>query len=169
MPLECGDLSPLFLRGDPSPRLNMTFATNIQTETVDEILEIERAIMAAIKAKDADTLAPFLANEFIYRTHFGAEADRDQFLDSIASFPVEILALRGEELRVDVFGEVAILTGVQLAEARLPDHTPEESAVAFTDVFVQRDGRWLMALAYGVELPSEPDAITETSAAASER
>jgi hypothetical protein len=58
---------------------------------------------------------------------------------------------------------------VQLAEARLPDHAPEESAVAFTDVFVQRDGRWLMALAYGVELPSEPDAITEPAAVASER
>jgi ketosteroid isomerase-like protein len=68
-----------------------------------------------------------------------------------------------------VFGEVAILTGVQLAEARLPDHAPEESAVAFTDVFVQRDGRWLMALAYGVELPSEPDAVTEPGAVASER
>ena len=147
----------------------MPLATNIQGQPIDEILEIERAIMAAIKAKDAGTLAPFLADEFIYRTHFGAEADREQFLESIASFPVEILALRGEELRVNVFGEVAILTGVQRAEARLPDHAPEESAVAFTDVFVLRDGRWLMALAYGVELPSEPDAIAEPSAAASER
>ena len=138
-------------------------------ETVDLILEIERSIMSAIKSKDANALAPFLTDEFIYRTHFGAEADRDQFLESIVSFPVEILSLRGDELRVDVFGEVAILTGVQRAEARLPDHAPEESAVAFTDVFVRRDGRWLMALAYGVELPSEPDAITEPGAAASER
>ena len=127
-------------------------------ETTDQILEIERSIMSAIKAKDVTALASFLTDEFIYRTHFGAEADKDQFLQSIASFPVEVLSLRGEELRVDVFGEVAILTGVQRAEARLPDHAPEESAVAFTDVFVLREGRWLMALAYGVELPSEPDA-----------
>jgi ketosteroid isomerase-like protein len=146
----------------------MPTSTNTQSQTIDEILEIERTIMAAIKAKDAAMLAPFLADEFIYRTHFGAEADRDQFLESIASFPVEILTLRGEELRVDVFGEVAILTGVQVAEARLPDHAPEESAVAFTDVFVQRDGRWLMVLAFGVELPSEPDAISEPGALASE-
>jgi ketosteroid isomerase-like protein len=139
-----------------------------QSQTVDEILEIERAMMAAVKAKDAGALAVFLADEFVYRTHFGAEADRDQFLESIVSFPVEILTLRGDELRVDVFGEVAILTGVQRAEARLPDHPPEESAVAFTDVFVQRDGRWLMVLAFGVELPSEPDAITEPSAASSD-
>jgi hypothetical protein len=57
---------------------------------------------------------------------------------------------------------------VQRAEARAPEGEPEESAVAFTDVFVRRDDRWLMALAYGVELPSEPDAITEPSAAASD-
>jgi ketosteroid isomerase-like protein len=137
-------------------------------DTAEPILEIERSIMAAIKAKDTAALAPMLADEFIYRTHFGAEADKRQFLESIVSFPVEILSLRGDELNVDMFGDVAILTGVQRAEARLPDHAPEESAVAFTDVFVRRDGRWLMALAYGVELPSDPDAITEPSAAASD-
>lgn len=144
----------------------MPSSTNLQNDTAELILEIERGIMAAIEAKDTAALAPMLADEFIYRTHFGAEADKEQFLESIASFPVEILSLRGDELRVDVFGEVAILTGVQRAEARLPDHEPEESAVAFTDVFVQRSGRWLMVLAYGVELPSEPDGITEPSAVA---
>lgn len=135
----------------------MPSSTNLQNDTAELILAIERGIMAAIKAKDTAALAPMLADEFIYRTHFGAEADKDQFLESIVSFPVEILSLRGDELRVDVFGEVAILTGVQRAEARLPDHEPEESAVAFTDVFVQRSGRWLMVLAFGVELPTEAD------------
>ncbi len=138
-------------------------------DIADHILEIERSIMSAIKAKDATALSSFLTEEFIYRTHFGAEADKDQFLQSIATFPVEVLSLRGEELRVDVFGDVAVLTGVQRAEARLPDHAPEESVVAFTDVLVRRDGRWLMALTYGVELPSEPDAVTEPGAEAWER
>jgi len=121
------------------------------------ILQIERDIMAAIKNKDAATLEPLLADDFIYRTHFGAEAGKAEFLNSIASFPVEILAIRGEELKVNVYGETAILTGVQLAEARTPEGKAEESAVAFTDVFVRLEGRWLMVLAYGVELPSEPD------------
>ena len=113
--------------------------------------------MSAIKGKDTAALEPMLADECVYRTHFGVEADKGAFLESITSFPVEIISLRGEELKVNVYGETAVLTGVQVAEARPPEGEAEESAVAFTDVFVRRDGRWLIVLAYGVELPSESD------------
>lgn len=135
----------------------MTSSTDHSIETAKAILQIEGEIMAAIKAKDAASLGPMLADEFIYRTHFGAESDKDEFLESIAAFPIEILSLRGDELKVNVYGEMAVLTGVQVAEARPPEGETEESAVAFTDVFVRRAGRWLMVLAYGVELPSESD------------
>ena len=128
---------------------------NDDTAAVEAILQIERDIRTAIKNKDASALEPMLAEEFVYRTHFGAEVDKRAFLESIASFPIEILSLRGEDLNVNLFGETAVLTGLQLAEARPPEGEPEQSAVAFTDVFVRRDGGWLMALAYGVELPSE--------------
>jgi ketosteroid isomerase-like protein len=135
--------------------------TNDNTGAVETILQIQRDIMAAIKSKDAKSLEPMLAEEFIYRTHFGAEADKRAFLESIASFPIEILSLNGSELKVNLFDETAVMTGVQYAEARPPEGEPEQSAVAFTDVFVRRDGRWLIVLAYGVELPSEePDAIS---------
>jgi len=134
----------------------MTDSTDTSAEAAQAILQIERDIMTAIKNKDAATLEPLLADDFIYRTHFGAEAPKAEFLKSIASFPVEILAIRGEELKVNVYGDTAVLTGVQIAEARAPEGT-EESAVAFTDVFVRLEGHWLMVLAYGVELPSDPD------------
>jgi ketosteroid isomerase-like protein len=77
---------------------------------------------------------------------------------------MEIRAVRGEDLKVNVYGETAILTGVQLAEVRTPEGNLEESAVAFTDVFVSREGQWLMVLAYGVELPSERDEDSSTMA-----
>ena len=118
---------------------------------------MERDVMAAIRSKDATMLEPMLADDFHYRTHFGAETDKSGFLQSIVSSPFEILSLHGEELHVNVYGDTAVLTGVQIAEARPPEGETEESAVAFTDVFVRRDGRWLMVLAYGVELPSESE------------
>jgi ketosteroid isomerase-like protein len=133
----------------------MTNPTESSSDVNETILQIEREIMTAIKNKDAATLAPMLGDDFIYRTHFGAEADKAEFLKSIASFPAEILAIRGEDLKLNVYGETAVLTGVQLAQARAPEGRAEGSAVAFTDVFVRRDGRWLMVLAYGIELPSE--------------
>ncbi|MEP6569724.1 MAG: nuclear transport factor 2 family protein [Acidobacteriota bacterium] len=134
--------------------------TNPTNSAAEAILQIERDIRAAIKSKDTVMLEPMLADEFVYRTHFGAEADKAAFLESIASFPFEILSLRGEELNVNVYGDTAVLTGVQIATARPPEGETEESAVAFTDIFVLRDGRWLMVLAYGVELPSESDLVS---------
>lgn len=134
----------------------MTDSIDIPIDAAAAILQFASDMMAAIKNKDAATLGPMLADEFIYRTHFGAEADRTEFLTSIASMPQEILSIRGEELKVNVFGATAILTGVQIGEARPLEGEVEESVVAFTDVFVEREGRWLMVLAYGVELPSEP-------------
>ena len=133
--------------------------TNSNDNAAEAILQIEQDIMAAIKGKDTAALDPMLADEFVYRTHFGAEADKAEFLKSIASFPMKIVSLRGEELNVNIYGETAVITGVQLAEALPPEGETEESAVAFTDVFVRRDGRWLMVLAYGVELPSESEPL----------
>jgi hypothetical protein len=68
-------------------------------------------------------------------------------------------------LRVDVYGETAILTGVQVAEAMPPEGETEQSVVAFTDVFVRRDGRWVLVLAYGVELPSDIDPTVDPNLA----
>ena len=137
----------------------MTNPINADAENTN-ILAIEREIMAAIRNKDAAALEPLLGDEFCYRTHFGAETDKAGFLQSVVSTPFEILSLHGEELNVNVYGDTAVLTGVQIAEARPPEGETEESVVAFTDVFLRRDGRWLMVLAYGVELPSEVEIVT---------
>ena len=131
--------------------------TDRNQDSAEDILQLEREIMEAIKTKNASALEPLVGDDFVYRTHFGAESNKQEFLQSIAAFPVEILSIRGEELKVNVYGDTAVLTGVQRAPARPPEGSPEESAVAFTDVFVRRDGRWRMTLAYGIELPSEPD------------
>jgi ketosteroid isomerase-like protein len=135
----------------------MNDSINSAAEIDQLILKTEHEIMTAIKSKDSATLESLVADDFIYRTHFGAEANKGEFLKSIASFPLEIIAIRGEELKVNVYGETAILTGVQYADVRTPEGNTEESAVAFTDVFIRREGQWRMVLAYGVELPSEPE------------
>jgi ketosteroid isomerase-like protein len=133
----------------------MPNSTDNTAETVELLLKLERDIMNAIESKNSATLAEMVRDDFTYRTHFGAAATKAQFLQSIASFPMEIISIGGEELNVDVYGETAILTGVQRARARAPEGQPEESMVAFTDVFVKTNGQWLMVMAYGVELPAE--------------
>jgi ketosteroid isomerase-like protein len=118
------------------------------------ILRIEEEVFAAIQKKDADSFSRFLADDFIYRTPDGSDLKKDEFLRNISSTPVQIVSVRGEHQKVRVFGDVAVLTGVQRAKWRQGDETEGVSSVAFTDVFALREGSWQMVLAYGVELQS---------------
>ena len=116
------------------------------------VLRVESRTMEAIGRKDAAALVRILDEGFVYLTPSGDELSRDEFLQNITSMPFEILSVRGEGLRAEVFGETAVITGVQRARVRDAEGAEHASAVAFTDVFVKRRGRWRLALAYGVEI-----------------
>jgi ketosteroid isomerase-like protein len=124
-----------------------------QAEVVEAILKLEHETMEAIKRKDPAALGKILADDFIHRSPGGEQARKEEFLKTIASLPVIIDDIWGENLNVDVFGDTAILTGVQRVKTKSADGKMEEGAGAFTDVFVRRGDRWLMVLAYSVDIP----------------
>jgi ketosteroid isomerase-like protein len=121
--------------------------------TVEAILGLEREIMSHIRAKDAKALGRILTDDFVYRTP-EAEIGREDFLKNIASLPGNIISVEGTNQRVSVYGDTAVLTGVQKAVVRTDDGVEHTSTVAFTDIFVKSRGRWKLALAYAVELPT---------------
>lgn len=124
-----------------------------QQQWVEEVLRLEREMMNAIRDKDSKALEAILFDDFVYRSPEG-EVGRADFLKNITALPGRILSVEGKDLRVRIFGETAVLTGVQLTMLRTDDGKELESLVAFTDIFVRRNRRWRLALAHGVELPS---------------
>lgn len=116
------------------------------------ILEIEKEIFAAIKNKDAAVLNRILDDRFVYRSPSGPDTDKAAFIKVATTPPVKLLSVWGENLRVNFYGETAILTGVQHAQVQTDDGKEGISSVAFTDIFVKRLNSWTMALAFGVEL-----------------
>jgi len=123
---------------------------------IDEVLDIEHETFAAIARKDVSALAELLVDDFTYRSPGSPDVGKTEFLRNVAAIPVEIVSVRGEALRADVHGNAVVVTGVQRATTRGAGESQETSAVAFTDVFVRRDGRWRLVLAYGIELPGVP-------------
>ena len=117
------------------------------------ILQIEQQVFTAIQHKDTETLAGILAEDFVHRSPDGSEIDREQFLKNITAVPVTIVSIGGEHQKVSVYGDVAVLTGVQRAAWKQSETKKGVSSGAFTDVFVRRGVRWLMVLAYSVDLP----------------
>lgn len=122
--------------------------------TDDElILEIEQTIFTAIKTKDDVALAGIVADDFVFRGPGQPEIGKQEFLQSVKSFPIEILDIWSDDMKVNVYGDFALLTGVQQAKTLDSDGKEQLSAGAFSDVFAKRDGRWVLVLAYNVELP----------------
>jgi len=125
-------------------------------EASREILVLEEEIFDAIKNQDADVLDRVLTGDFVYRNP-GQEVGREDFLKLCANFPYEITSIRGEELKVNVYGSLAVVTGLQFAKAKGDDGKEETSVVAFTDVFVKQSDKWRLSLAHAVDLPQAPD------------
>ena len=130
--------------------------TNLEYEKSVEqtILKIGHEIYAAIQRKDADAIERFLAADFVYRTGSGIESSRTEFLNGIKEMPFELSSVTGEHERVSVYGDIAIMTGVQLAEWRQGETAHGLNSAAFVDVFARRDQDWLLVPAFGVDLPA---------------
>jgi ketosteroid isomerase-like protein len=124
------------------------------TEAQQAILLLEEEIFGAIKSRDAGVLERVLTDDFIYRSP-GKEVGRDDFLELCATFPYEIISIRGADLKVKVYENLAVVTGLQFAKTKGEDGN-EESVVAFTDVFVKYNDKWMLSLAHAVE-PQSPD------------
>jgi ketosteroid isomerase-like protein len=133
-------------------------------QLIQELLDLDREIMQAIGAKDADRLAPLLAEAFTLKTPGAPDVTRDAFLDAIAALPGEILSIEGRESTALVLGDVGIVSGVQVAEVRLADGSEiVSSQSAYTDVFERLDGQWRLRFAFSIELPGPATASPAVS------
>ena len=120
----------------------------------ETIVSIGHQIYDGIRRKDAGFLRQFLADDFVQRGADGTEATKDQFLSAISEMPFELGSVSGENERVSVYGNIAVLTGVQLAEWRQSKTEYGLNRAAFADIFELRDGNWLLVLAFGADLQS---------------
>ena len=125
-----------------------------QQQRVEEILRLEREIMDAIRERDAKPLERILSDDFVYRSPEG-EVGRADFVKNLSAIPGRIVSVEGKDLRVRIYGETGVLTGVQLTVLRTDDGKELESIVAFTDIFIRRNRIWRLVLAHGVELPAK--------------
>jgi ketosteroid isomerase-like protein len=122
-----------------------------------EIFQIESDILIAIKRKDSKKLDEILTDYFIYRNPMEGDRSRAEFLAAIKSLPVEILSVWSENMRITILGDAVVASGIQKARTLNDDGEEELSASAFVDVFVRHQGKWQLAWAHGVDLPSVPD------------
>ncbi|MEO8215810.1 MAG: nuclear transport factor 2 family protein [Acidobacteriota bacterium] len=119
------------------------------------VQRVERAIFTAIQDRDEAVLMKHLDASFVHIDAIGTRQDREAFVLSITGSPLEIMDVSAAPLTVAFTGDVAIAAGIQRALVRLEDDRRIEARTAFTDIFVQKDGEWLLTLAHSLDLGAD--------------
>jgi ketosteroid isomerase-like protein len=99
-----------------------------------------------------DVVQSILADDFMHVLPVGFISKEDQ-LAFLRKHPNAFPGSKHfEELRVRIYGDVAIATGIV---STIHDPGAKAKRTAFTDVFVRRDEKWLAVNAQELPLPSE--------------
>jgi ketosteroid isomerase-like protein len=123
---------------------------------VQALVQLEKSILEAIREKDVDTLGGILAADFVYVSPRKRDMMKQEFLRHVKTFPHEIEWLGAEEMMIHMYGDIAVVTGVQDARIRSEKTGVQSEDTAFTDVFRKNNGEWQLVLAFGVDIPSTP-------------
>ena len=117
-----------------------------------DVLQCQKRFWSALQQKDADLFTQVLAPDFVCRSPGREDQDRAAFIATLTSIPFPIAGIRGEAIAIRVVDDIAILTGTQLAQMRLPNGATVPQRLALTNIFQNIAGRWQMILAHPVLL-----------------
>lgn len=117
------------------------------------VLQCQQEFWLALQHKDAALFMQVLAEDFVCRSPGEADQDRTAFIAALTSIPFTIQDVKGEAIAVRIVDDVAILTGTQIAQMRLPNGETISERLALTNIYQHVGERWKMILAHPVPLP----------------
>jgi ketosteroid isomerase-like protein len=127
---------------------------SLSSETAHAVLQCQQHFWHALQCKDGDRFAQVLADDFVCRSPGQPDQSRTAFIMTLTSMPVTVISVTAEQVAVEHFDGVAVLTGTQVARLRLPSGSEVLERLALTNVFRQTAGQWQLVLAHPVTLHS---------------
>ena len=118
-------------------------ASSTQTVQSDQqvLIELERGWNDAVYRQDADFVANLLADEFIVTYDDGARGDKARELALVAEFNQQVVSAVQDDFTVQVYQDTAVVW-FTLNLVGMRQGQRAEVTLRYTDVWVQRDGRW---------------------------
>jgi ketosteroid isomerase-like protein len=114
-------------------------------DDVQALLDLEKRRCAAIAAADGATLASMLADDYVHIHMNGFEDDRKGHVEKVVKNPRR--TERGE-IKVRIFGDVALLNGPATNHAKKPDGSDVVVHAAAQQVLVRRPQGWIYVLTH---------------------
>lgn len=121
----------------------------------ENLLAAFRDVRDALLAGDMEAVRELYAEDFRSHSLSGDVEGREAVLEAFGPGGVRLDMFEVEDLAVEIFGEVGILTGLGSISGRF-DKTEFRHRVRFVDVFVWRAGRWLYRFSQSTEFEPDP-------------
>ena len=111
-----------------------------------QVIEAQQAFWEALKNKSRQGFEDLLTEDFVLVGRVNQE--RADFIEQLSTFPAETLAIDSKDVQVHFVGEVAVLTGVQMALLRLPDGREVVENLVITNLFRKENNEWRLVLTH---------------------
>src|SRR6059036_4089437 len=107
--------------------------------TEQEIIKLEQAATDAQFKKDRAALERLLSDDYLYTHSNGSVLNKAQEITESMSSEVRWTDSKLADLKVRIFGDVAVLTGEQTIQGTAKGYVPGPRRI--TDIFVKRNSR----------------------------
>jgi ketosteroid isomerase-like protein len=105
-----------------------------------DIIKLEQTVTDDQFKKDRAALERLLADDYLYTHSNGSVLNKAQEIAESMSSDVQWTDSKFADLKVRIFGDVAVLTGRQTIRGAAKGYVPGPRRI--TDIFVKRNGRW---------------------------
>jgi len=111
--------------------------------TEQEFIALENAWSQASVKRDGKALERFYADEYIFTDEDGVLSNKAKEIANITGGMFQLTAYKFEDIRVHIYGDVAVVTGRNTIKGTWEDIKRDISGpYRFTDVFARRNGAW---------------------------
>ncbi len=118
----------------------------------DAILATQHQFWAALEMKSRTLFENVLAPDFVARSPGEPDRGRADFIKVMTSPQVTVSDLVEESFKTHIYGDLAVLTGVQVARVDMSNGVSRASRMMLTNVFRRHGDAWAMVLSHSVEL-----------------
>jgi ketosteroid isomerase-like protein len=115
-------------------------ATPAARATERELFRLEDAWAQAAVRRDATALGRFVAPKWVYSDESGI-MNREAGIAAFTSGPDTVHEASNSEMRANVYGNAAVVTGILHMKGRGPAG-PFDRRYRYTDTWIRQDGRW---------------------------
>jgi uncharacterized protein (TIGR02246 family) len=117
----------------------------------ESVKQIEHDWVDAAIAGDTDKVSQILADDWIGVGYDGSKENKQSHLEDMKSGKAKLESFEFGPMDVKVLGSVAVVQGTNTERSTSSDGKDSAGKYAWMDVFVKRDGKWVIVRSQSTE------------------